>query len=214
MSFSIAEHLGEDIRRLDDTTGAVLTAIETTEKVSITAEEDIVSGYYEDTSAVMGINPASGKDKSLRGVRFSAEINVYEVPAFQSPFSTNVTFSDKIVDMDDEDCGNNEMSKRRKKRVRFSCLKHPRQPLSHGLSLLQLLKRHTLGPTPNASVTAKKRVQFGALKCQKTRRVDLDFGQPDSEWDEAETRRVFKRECVKHMAMQPLSSASDASGND
>lgn len=170
----------------------------------------------EDSSAAVGIHPVSECDTSPKEVRFCPQVNVIKIPDIQITEPAHVKFNDKVVDIDVDmpDRATATTSDNPKKRVRFSCLKQPKQPLSHGMTLLRMLKRRTLGPVTTASVTAKKHVRFGALKCQKTRFSDLSFGFRDSRWDEAETRRTFKREFLKHKALQPMSPIKNYDEDD
>lgn len=165
----------------------------------------------EDSSITRGINPASMAEMLPKEVRFSDQVKVIKVPGIQVEKSANVTFSDRVVNIDTPTL--KPVLDPHRKHVRFSCLKHPKQPLSHGLTLLQMLKRGTMGPMFNNPVSSKKQVRFGALKCQKPKLSNSTFGHLETECDEAETRRIFKRECMKHKAMLPSRSVDDGEGD-
>lgn len=175
-----------------------------------------ISESLEDTSIALGINPSSENKHSPKEVRFSESVTVIEVPHMQLPEASHVTFDDSIVDIDtaSNSAKTTGLSQSPGKHVRFGCLKQPKQPLSHGLSLLRILKRRTIGYLPSDSLKTKKRVRFGALKCQKVRQAGIVLGYRDTAWDEAETRRTFKREILRQKAPQPLSSIDEAEDGD
>ncbi|KAF1344041.1 hypothetical protein BDV97DRAFT_73062 [Delphinella strobiligena] len=175
-----------------------------------------VPGALEDSSAAVGIHPASECDTSPKEVRFDPQVNVIKIPELQLTEPARVKFNDKVVDIDADvlDHATTTTPSTTNKHVRFSCLKQPKQPLSHGMTLLRMLKRRTLGHVSTASLIARKQVRFGALKCHKTSFSDLSFGFRDSRWDEAETRRTFKRECMKYKALQPMSTIKKCDEDD
>jgi len=183
-------------------------------KTIITSNKNENFKVLGDSSAVIGINPANDHEKSTKEVRFDNKVKVFEVPEPQTTEPITVKFSEDIVNMDTSNSGIRTTITPPKKHVRFSCLKHPKQPLSHGLSLLQLLRRRTASPISHKPVAAKKQVRFGALKCQKGKCSDAGFGHSNSDWDEAETRRVFKRECMRFRGLQPLSVMDQTEGDD
>jgi len=192
-----------------------------TSKVAMDLDKTIVSSDKNekhkdlgDSSAVIGINPANDNERLTKEVRFDNKVKVFDAPEPQTTEPINVKFSDDIVDIDAPSSGTHSSVTPHKKHVRFSCLKHPKQPLSHGLSLLQLLRRRKASPISHKPVAAKKQVRFGALKCQKGKCSDAGFGHSNSGWDEAETRRVFKRECMRFRGLQPLSVMDQTEGND
>lgn len=183
-----------------------------------------ISASDTTTSAVRGINSADEATASSKKVCFSKQVKVFKAPAeLDDQVPTHVTFDEKIVDISDYINTSLVVHNARKspspprKRVRFSCLKQPKQPLSHGLALLRMLRRRTYGAMPTSPVTIKKHVRFGALKREKANYSDATFGHRDSEWDEAETRRTFKRECMKVKSVKGFSSLTDgydAEGED
>ncbi|KAL1297040.1 hypothetical protein AAFC00_004631 [Neodothiora populina] len=164
------------------------------------------SASLETSLIAMGINPSNHIGSVTKEVRFSDKVKIYETSKAATAVQSHVSFSDDIVEIGTANCEieSSTASPAIKKQVRFSCLKHPRQPLSHGLKLLQILKRRNGSQFSESTTTAQKRVKFGALKSRKFQHSELAVGPRDGEQDEAETRQVFKREWSKRRASLAL----------
>lgn len=98
-----------------------------------------------------------------KGVRFSDNVSVVEIPAPEQPNAARVSFSDEVIDIDTvEPIHSSPSPSPPKKRVRFGCLKTGvRKHLSHK-PIYKMTNFDAIKPF----IDPKKRVRFGCIKCE------------------------------------------------
>lgn len=98
-----------------------------------------------------------------KGVRFSDNFSVVEIPAPEQPKAARVSFSDEVIDIDTAEPTHSSPSPSPpKKRVRFGCLKTGvRKHLSHK-PIYKMTNFDAIKPF----IDPKKRVRFGCIKCE------------------------------------------------